>query len=166
MCRSDRGCNIDSHLLRIRRLGGVYEFLTLVSCCSYVVSVYHPSNRVISSDVIPRYMVIKWLLTCITTNYGAQNAKLALFIDWFTYKRDCGKIMCVSFVHFSVWVCSVRHVESWCCRCPSRWLAVARCLNRRKQLFFYFVVARVLAKPFAHCDVTGVATHVWVDDAG
>eukprot|EP00038_Savillea_parva_P029308 m.70248 g.70248 ORF g.70248 m.70248 type:complete len:1019 (-) comp8633_c0_seq2:357-3413(-) len=61
----------------------------------YVVCVYHPPNRVISSDVVPRFLVLDWLLKCVTTSYGAQNAKLAVFLDWFAYTRHSGDIMYV-----------------------------------------------------------------------
>lgn len=59
----------------------------------YIVSNYHPPNRVISSDVVPRYQMISWLLGCIKTSHAAQNAKFSLFLDWFAYEKDSGDIM-------------------------------------------------------------------------
>uniref|UniRef100_A0A8C5SSF8 Integrator complex subunit 3 n=1 Tax=Laticauda laticaudata TaxID=8630 RepID=A0A8C5SSF8_LATLA len=42
----------------------------------YICGVVHPSNEVLSSDILPRWAIIGWLLTTCTSNVAASNAKL------------------------------------------------------------------------------------------
>uniref|UniRef100_A0A0B7A2B3 Integrator complex subunit 3 N-terminal domain-containing protein n=1 Tax=Arion vulgaris TaxID=1028688 RepID=A0A0B7A2B3_9EUPU len=44
----------------------------------YICAVFHPSNELLCSDIIPRWAVIGWLLTTCTSNVAASNLKLAL----------------------------------------------------------------------------------------
>lgn len=57
-------------------------------CCAH-----HPPNEVIQSDIIPRWAVIGWLLTCCRKNYIKANVKLALFYDWLFFDDQTDKIM-------------------------------------------------------------------------
>lgn len=78
----------------------------------------HPSNEVLSSDILPRWAIIGWLLTtctvrgrslgrlqepgrllqsavsvCFQSNVAASNAKLALFYDWLFFNPEKDSIM-------------------------------------------------------------------------
>ncbi|TYK27714.1 integrator complex subunit 3-like protein [Cucumis melo var. makuwa] len=57
-------------------------------CCAH-----HPPNEVIQSDIIPRWAVIGWLLTCCRKKYIKANVKLALFYDWLFFDDQTDKIM-------------------------------------------------------------------------
>ncbi|GKV06370.1 hypothetical protein SLEP1_g18270 [Rubroshorea leprosula] len=57
-------------------------------CCSH-----HPSNEVIQSDIIPRWAVIGWLLTCCRKSYFEAVAKLALFYDWLFFDERVDNVM-------------------------------------------------------------------------
>ncbi|XP_059121741.1 integrator complex subunit 3 [Peromyscus eremicus] len=59
----------------------------------YICGVVHPSNEVLSSDILPRWAIIGWLLTTCTSNVAASNAKLALFYDWLFFSPDKDSIM-------------------------------------------------------------------------
>ena len=88
----------------------------------YICAVIHPSNEILSSDIIPRWAVIGWLLTTCTvwiilnysfrtyiillvnsvclsyivslqSNVAASNAKLALFYDWLFFGPEKDSIM-------------------------------------------------------------------------
>ncbi|KAG2462140.1 INT3 protein, partial [Polypterus senegalus] len=59
----------------------------------YICGVVHPSNEVLSSDILPRWAIIGWLLTTCTSNVAASNAKLALFYDWLFFNPDKDSIM-------------------------------------------------------------------------
>lgn len=86
----------------------------------YICGVVHPSNEVLSSDILPRWAIIGWLLTtctvrglrrvslltsltsdipeplppvCLQSNVAASNAKLALFYDWLFFNPDKDSIM-------------------------------------------------------------------------
>jgi len=48
---------------------------------------------VLSSDILPRWAIIGWLLTTCTSNVAASNAKLALFYDWLFFSPDKDSIM-------------------------------------------------------------------------
>ena len=58
-----------------------------------IVCTYHPSNKKLASSIVPRYQVIAWLLKCTRTNVAAGDAKLALYIDWFTFASNAD-VMC------------------------------------------------------------------------
>uniref|UniRef100_A0ACB8G826 Integrator complex subunit 3 n=1 Tax=Sphaerodactylus townsendi TaxID=933632 RepID=A0ACB8G826_9SAUR len=59
----------------------------------YICGVVHPSNEVLSSDILPRWAIIGWLLTTCTSNVAASNAKLALFYDWLFFNPEKNSIM-------------------------------------------------------------------------
>ncbi|KAB5517756.1 hypothetical protein PHYPO_G00170840 [Pangasianodon hypophthalmus] len=59
----------------------------------YICGVVHPSNEVLSSDILPRWAIIGWLLTTCTSNVAASNAKLALFYDWLFFNPEKDSIM-------------------------------------------------------------------------
>ncbi|XP_050400889.1 integrator complex subunit 3 [Patella vulgata] len=59
----------------------------------YICAVFHPSNELLCSDIIPRWAVIGWLLTTCTSNVAASIAKLSLFYDWFFFDPEKDSIM-------------------------------------------------------------------------
>ncbi|KAM6973655.1 integrator complex subunit 3 [Aplochiton taeniatus] len=59
----------------------------------YICGVVHPSNEVLSSDILPRWAIIGWLLTTCTSNVAASNAKLALFYEWLFFSPEKDSIM-------------------------------------------------------------------------
>nr|KAG5691545.1 hypothetical protein BaRGS_012345 [Batillaria attramentaria] len=59
----------------------------------YICAVFHPSNDLLCSDIIPRWAVIGWLLTTCTSNVAASDAKLALFYDWLVFEPERDSIM-------------------------------------------------------------------------
>jgi len=59
----------------------------------YICAVFHPSNELLCSDIIPRWAVIGWLLTTCTSNVVASDAKLALFYDWLFFHPERDSIM-------------------------------------------------------------------------
>ena len=59
----------------------------------YIISVVHPSNEILQSNVMPRWAVIGWLLTTCTNQITSANVKLALFFDWFFFSPDIDSIM-------------------------------------------------------------------------
>lgn len=59
----------------------------------FIVGVIHPTNELLSSDIIPRWAVIGWLLTTCTSSVAVSNAKLALFYDWLFFESDKDNIM-------------------------------------------------------------------------
>ncbi|KAF9438747.1 Integrator complex subunit 3 [Entomortierella beljakovae] len=59
----------------------------------YICGVYHPTNAVLASSIVPRYVIIGSLVRCIKTNVAAANAKLALFYDWLFYDPSKDSIM-------------------------------------------------------------------------
>lgn len=59
----------------------------------YICCVFHPSNELLCSDIIPRWAVIGWLLQTCTSNVAASNAKLSLFYDWFFFDPEKDSIM-------------------------------------------------------------------------
>ena len=93
----------------------------------YICGVVHPSNEVLSSDILPRWAIIGWLLTtctvrrrglrpsaagpapaptrlsarflCLQSNVAASNAKLALFYDWLFFNPEKDSIMNIGKPH-------------------------------------------------------------------
>ncbi|RKP05937.1 protein-domain-containing protein, partial [Thamnocephalis sphaerospora] len=59
----------------------------------YIIGVYHPSNEVLASNIVPRYVVIGGLLRFIKTNVAAANVKLAIFYDYLFYDPAVDSIM-------------------------------------------------------------------------
>lgn len=65
----------------------------IVDIVRFICSAYHPSNDIIQSNVISRWAIIGWLLTCCRKNYFLANAKLALFYDWLFFDERTDNIM-------------------------------------------------------------------------
>ncbi|ORZ20083.1 protein-domain-containing protein [Lobosporangium transversale] len=59
----------------------------------YICGVYHPTNAVLASSIVPRYVFIGSLLRNIKSNVSAANVKLALFYDWLFYDPSKDSIM-------------------------------------------------------------------------
>ncbi|KAF9358449.1 Integrator complex subunit 3 [Mortierella sp. AD094] len=59
----------------------------------YICGVYHPTNAVLASSIVPRYVIIGGLIRFIKTNVAAANVKLALFYDWLFYDPSKDSIM-------------------------------------------------------------------------
>ncbi|XP_052276619.1 integrator complex subunit 3-like isoform X2 [Dreissena polymorpha] len=59
----------------------------------YICCVFHPSNELLCSEIIPRWAVIGWLLQTCTSNVAASNAKLSLFYDWIFFDPEKDSIM-------------------------------------------------------------------------
>ncbi|KAF9207247.1 Integrator complex subunit 3 [Haplosporangium sp. Z 27] len=59
----------------------------------YICGVYHPTNAVLASSIVPRYVIIGGLVRFIKTNVAAANVKLALFYDWLFYDPSKDSIM-------------------------------------------------------------------------
>ncbi|KAJ2370432.1 hypothetical protein H4S01_000373 [Coemansia sp. RSA 2610] len=59
----------------------------------YIIGVFHPSNAVLASNVVPRYVFLGGLLRFIRSPVVAANAKLALFYDWLFYDPKSDTIM-------------------------------------------------------------------------
>ncbi|KAF9596860.1 hypothetical protein IFM89_013908 [Coptis chinensis] len=57
-------------------------------CCAH-----HPPNEIIQSNVISRWAIIGWLLTCCRNSHVEANTKLALFYDWMFYNERVDNIM-------------------------------------------------------------------------
>lgn len=64
-----------------------------VDLVRFVCCAHHPPNEVLRSDVVPRWMVVGWLLTACRKNYFAAGAKLALFYDWLFFDEANDSIM-------------------------------------------------------------------------
>ncbi|XP_078434902.1 embryo defective 2739 [Wolffia australiana] len=63
------------------------ELVRFVCCC------HHPPNEVLRSEVLPRWMLIGWLLMGCRRQHLAANAKLALFYDWLFFDDAVDGIM-------------------------------------------------------------------------
>lgn len=59
----------------------------------YIINAIHPTNELLSSDIIPRWAIIGWLLTSCTNPVALTNAKLAVFYDWLCYDAARDNIM-------------------------------------------------------------------------
>ncbi|KAJ1649732.1 hypothetical protein IWQ61_009272 [Dispira simplex] len=59
----------------------------------YICGVYHPTNAVLASDIVPRYVILGTLLRSVKSPVTASNIKLALFYDWFFYDPNVDSIM-------------------------------------------------------------------------
>ncbi|KAF9172114.1 Integrator complex subunit 3 [Mortierella sp. AD011] len=68
----------------------------------YICGVYHPTNAVLASSIVPRYVIIGGLIRFIKTNVAAANVKLALFYDWLFYDPSKDSIMNIEFLHFTI----------------------------------------------------------------
>ncbi|KAL1918589.1 uncharacterized protein VTP21DRAFT_2611 [Calcarisporiella thermophila] len=59
----------------------------------YICGVYHPSNAVLASDIVPRYVIIGNLMRTIKSHTTSSNAKLTLFFDWLFFDPAVDNIM-------------------------------------------------------------------------
>lgn len=59
----------------------------------YIINAIHPTNELLSSDIIPRWAILGWLLTSCTNPVALTNAKLAVFYDWLCYDASRDNIM-------------------------------------------------------------------------
>ncbi|KAJ1820330.1 hypothetical protein LPJ56_003458, partial [Coemansia sp. RSA 2599] len=78
----------------VQRYLGTPESETLYSdVVRYVCGVCHPSNAVLASSIVPRYVFLGGLLRYVRSQVVAANAKLALFYDWLLYDARVDSIM-------------------------------------------------------------------------
>ncbi|KAF9321089.1 Integrator complex subunit 3 [Podila horticola] len=59
----------------------------------YICGVYHPTNAVLASSIVPRWLFIATLLRYVRSHTTAANIKLALFYDWLFYDPARDSIM-------------------------------------------------------------------------
>ncbi|KAJ3083022.1 Integrator complex subunit 3, partial [Quaeritorhiza haematococci] len=59
----------------------------------FICGWYHPTNAVLASDVVQRYVVLGWLLVPLKFNTYGASVKLALFYDWLFYDPRVDNIM-------------------------------------------------------------------------
>jgi integrator complex subunit 3 len=59
----------------------------------YIINAIHPTNELLSSDIIPRWAILGWLLTSCTNPVALTNAKLAVFYDWLCFDPARDNIM-------------------------------------------------------------------------
>jgi integrator complex subunit 3 len=71
------------------------KYLSQPSCQFYIADlirylccVIHPPNEVLSSDIIPRWALVGWLLSLCQSSMAASMAKLALFFDFLCYDSE------------------------------------------------------------------------------
>ncbi|KAM7273393.1 hypothetical protein ACFE04_028057 [Oxalis oulophora] len=57
-------------------------------CCGH-----HPTNEILQSEIIPRWAVIGWLLSCCQNNNIQGNVRLSLFYDWLFFDERVDNIM-------------------------------------------------------------------------
>ncbi|KAI8984132.1 protein-domain-containing protein [Mycotypha africana] len=57
-----------------------------VDIIRYIVAGWYPSNQILQSDIVPRYVVIGSMLRAIRNNTVAMNVKTALILDWLFFK--------------------------------------------------------------------------------
>ncbi|GMI81607.1 hypothetical protein HRI_001830000 [Hibiscus trionum] len=65
----------------------------IVDIVRFICCAHHPSNEILQSNVIPRWAVIGWLLTCCKKKYTEANVRLALFFDWLFFNEKVDNIM-------------------------------------------------------------------------
>ncbi|KAK7404288.1 hypothetical protein VNO78_05061 [Psophocarpus tetragonolobus] len=68
------------------------EFL-IVDIVRFICCAHHPPNEIIQSDIVPRWALIGWLLTCCRRNHAMANVKLALFYDWLFFDERVDNLM-------------------------------------------------------------------------
>ncbi|KAI7878696.1 hypothetical protein K492DRAFT_208804 [Lichtheimia hyalospora FSU 10163] len=59
-----------------------------VDVIRYIVAGWYPSNQILQSDIVPRYVVIGSLLRAIKNPVVAANVKIALIYDWLFFKDN------------------------------------------------------------------------------
>lgn len=52
----------------------------------YLVAGWYPSNQILQSDIVPRYVVIGSMIRSIKSNIVAANVRTALIFDWLFFK--------------------------------------------------------------------------------
>ncbi|KAI7833981.1 protein-domain-containing protein [Kickxella alabastrina] len=78
----------------VHRYLGTPESETLFSdIVRYVCGVCHPSNAVLASNIVQRYVFLGGLFRYIRSQVVAANVKLALFFDWLFYDARVDNIM-------------------------------------------------------------------------
>jgi len=61
----------------------------------YIVTVYHPSNAILASNVVQRWSVITRLYTLIINEKAALEAHLSIFMDWLFFDPSVDSIMSI-----------------------------------------------------------------------
>ncbi|ORE00953.1 hypothetical protein BCV72DRAFT_246293 [Rhizopus microsporus var. microsporus] len=59
-----------------------------VDVIRYLVAGWYPSNQILQSDIVPRYVVIGSLIRSVKSNVVAANIKLALIYDWLFFTSN------------------------------------------------------------------------------
>lgn len=59
----------------------------------FIINAIHPTNELLSSDIMPRWAILGWLLTSCTNPVALTNAKLAVFYDWLCFDAARDNIM-------------------------------------------------------------------------
>lgn len=77
----------------------------------FIVGVIHPTNELLSSDIIPRWAVIGWLLTSCGSPAVLANCKLALFYDWLSYDPEKDNIMNIEPAMLLMWNSIPKHAS-------------------------------------------------------
>ncbi|CAO0799326.1 unnamed protein product [Mucor circinelloides] len=57
-----------------------------VDVVRYLVAGWYPSNQILQSDIVPRYVVIGSMIRSIKSNIVAANVRTALIFDWLFFK--------------------------------------------------------------------------------
>ncbi|KAF1806384.1 protein-domain-containing protein [Mucor lusitanicus] len=57
-----------------------------VDVVRYLVAGWYPSNQILQSDIVPRYVVIGSMIRSIKSNVVAANVRTALVFDWLFFK--------------------------------------------------------------------------------
>ncbi|KAJ0701979.1 putative integrator complex subunit 3 [Helianthus annuus] len=74
-------------------LNGPEKETVVIDIVRFICCAHHPSNDILLSNVIPRWIIVGWLLKCCTKNHIEANAKLALFYDWLFFEENVDNIM-------------------------------------------------------------------------
>ncbi len=59
----------------------------------FIVCGFHPDNEMLRSNLIPRWILIGWLLKCCRTPLSISHSKLALMYDFLYYEPETDNIM-------------------------------------------------------------------------
>uniref|UniRef100_A0A7N0RHW8 Integrator complex subunit 3 n=1 Tax=Kalanchoe fedtschenkoi TaxID=63787 RepID=A0A7N0RHW8_KALFE len=74
-------------------LYGPEKEVILCDIVRFICCAHHPSNEIIQSAVVQRWVVIGWLLKYCQRNYEVANFKVALFYDWLFFDEGMDNIM-------------------------------------------------------------------------
>ncbi|KAJ0515615.1 putative integrator complex subunit 3 [Helianthus annuus] len=74
-------------------LNGPEKETVVIDIVRFICCAHHPSNDILLSNVIPRWIIVGWLLKCCTKNHIEANVKLALFYDWLFFEENVDNIM-------------------------------------------------------------------------